>query len=319
MKRLYILFLFAAIFTAKDTCAQIPDSVYRYLPWNTTGNYWIYSGYDVPTQTYMDEELFEIIKDTLVNNLNCKKVFYSICPYGGGKGHGPYTILFYTDTVNWTMYMTRSRTFLDRPDSIKNLGPLLNLKKDSAVVDNKLYGTWFDAGGDYSILHSYDTQNKVRNYDLRFYKSDDVGKVIVQQNVGMTYIFGTGEIQVHLIGYKTEYGQGGLTKEQFWGHFVSIVNDDLLAGDDVVLNQNHPNPFSGNSSATISYYLPEASEVQLKVYNTMGQEVASLVHGREAEGHHRIMFNGAGLPAGVYFYELRSGSERLVKQMLIMK
>ncbi|MBN2413343.1 T9SS type A sorting domain-containing protein [candidate division KSB1 bacterium] len=83
------------------------------------------------------------------------------------------------------------------------------------------------------------------------------------------------------------------------------------------LLQNHPNPF--NPATNISYSIPESGLVELKVYNILGQEVATLVNEFKKSGHYNVKFNPPDLSSGVYFYSLISGSYSVTKKMLIIK
>jgi hypothetical protein len=83
------------------------------------------------------------------------------------------------------------------------------------------------------------------------------------------------------------------------------------------LEQNYPNPF--NPSTTISFSLPHAGQANLKVFNMLGQEVATLVNGSLTAGSYQVQFNPAGLASGVYFYKLTSGDFSQVKKMTLMK
>jgi hypothetical protein len=65
--------------------------------------------------------------------------------------------------------------------------------------------------------------------------------------------------------------------------------------------------------------LPRRSLVNLTVYNTLGQEVATLVHGEEDLGHHEAMFNASGFSSGVYLYRLKAGEYASTKKMVVLK
>ena len=85
------------------------------------------------------------------------------------------------------------------------------------------------------------------------------------------------------------------------------------------LSQNYPNPF--NPSTTIRYQLPEALDVHLAVYNSLGQSVAVLVSERQPAGEYRIKFDtiSYGLSSGIYIYHLRAGKFRQTRKMVLMR
>jgi hypothetical protein len=96
------------------------------------------------------------------------------------------------------------------------------------------------------------------------------------------------------------------------------VNDKNITPVKFSLDQNYPNPF--NPSTKIQYTLPENSFVSLKVYNTIGQEVAALVNGVVPAGSHEINFDASKLNSGVYFYTLKSGNNFVqTRKMILMK
>jgi hypothetical protein len=86
---------------------------------------------------------------------------------------------------------------------------------------------------------------------------------------------------------------------------------------DFNLGQNYPNPF--NPETNITFDLPEASHVSLKIYDVMGREVAALVDGEQGAGKYRIPFSARSLPSGMYFYKLVAGEHVAVKKMLVQK
>ncbi|HTY11469.1 MAG TPA: T9SS type A sorting domain-containing protein [Bacteroidota bacterium] len=83
------------------------------------------------------------------------------------------------------------------------------------------------------------------------------------------------------------------------------------------LAQNYPNPF--NPTTTINYSVPQSGFVTLKVYNLLGQEVATLFSGTQQPGNHTAVFDGSKLSSGVYFYRLEANSSSLTKKLVLMK
>jgi|GEM_PF-1745008 len=81
--------------------------------------------------------------------------------------------------------------------------------------------------------------------------------------------------------------------------------------------QNVPNPF--NPSTELRFDLPEQSTVVLRIYNSIGQEVAELINGVRAAGKHSIRWNASTLPSGMYFARLSVGNKSYVKRMLLLK
>ena len=101
---------------------------------------------------------------------------------------------------------------------------------------------------------------------------------------------------------------------------TSIVTSSesiLETPDQIFLSQNYPNPF--NPSTNISFELPQSELVQLKVYNMLGQEVASLVDGRMNSGYHTVNFDASRLSSGVYIYQLMAGNQSITKKMMLIK
>lgn len=83
------------------------------------------------------------------------------------------------------------------------------------------------------------------------------------------------------------------------------------------LAQNYPNPF--NPSTVISWQSPISGHQELKVFDVLGNEVATLVDGIKEAGYHSVEFNAAGLASGVYFYKLQAGSFTETKKMMLIR
>lgn len=95
------------------------------------------------------------------------------------------------------------------------------------------------------------------------------------------------------------------------------VEDDFNIPTEYTLSQNYPNPF--NPSTTINFSLPSSSQVLLKVYNVLGQEVATLVNEELSIGNHSVSFDASGLATGLYIYTIKAGKFAAVKKMLFVK
>ena len=86
---------------------------------------------------------------------------------------------------------------------------------------------------------------------------------------------------------------------------------------EMVLHHNYPNPF--NPVTVISYQLPVNSNVELKVFDMLGREVATLVEGRVEAGIHSVSWNASGNASGIYFYRLKAGGRVLTHRMTLIK
>jgi hypothetical protein len=109
--------------------------------------------------------------------------------------------------------------------------------------------------------------------------------------------------------------------ESPYGEPQTIINEELLSIIYYRLN-NHPNPF--NPSTTISFSIPNDSEIELNIYNIKGQKVKQLVSDQFSAGEHSVIWNGKDnngkqVDSGVYFYRLQTPSESYVKKCMLLK
>ncbi len=103
-----------------------------------------------------------------------------------------------------------------------------------------------------------------------------------------------------------------------WNHeSITSVDQNKNTPSKFELMQNYPNPF--NPSTTIKYQIPEAGMVTIKVYNILGQEVATLVNGMKNSGSYEVNFNANNLASGIYVYRLQAGDFLQTKKMLLLK
>ncbi len=117
----------------------------------------------------------------------------------------------------------------------------------------------------------------------------------------------------------------------YTGTSLCIINEDNLVSvkenpnnknvpDNFILSQNYPNPF--NPTTTIEYSIPETGyipSVQIKIYDILGREVATLVNEIQQPGNYSVQFNAANLSSGIYFYRLKAGDFMQTRKMILMK
>src|ERR1035437_440296 len=100
--------------------------------------------------------------------------------------------------------------------------------------------------------------------------------------------------------------------------FSSAVEVNFkLAVNGFYLDQNYPNPF--NPSTTITYSLPEASNVKLSVFNALGQQVKIVENVYKNAGNYNITLNADDLNSGIYFYKIEAGQFSQIRKMILVK
>lgn len=101
--------------------------------------------------------------------------------------------------------------------------------------------------------------------------------------------------------------------------YVSSIEQDFEPAvvNSYELKQNYPNPF--NPVTTIEYSLKKASQVEISVFNVLGQKVMTLVEENQNAGKHTLRFDATELSSGVYFYRIDAGKFNSVRKMILMK
>jgi len=119
--------------------------------------------------------------------------------------------------------------------------------------------------------------------------------------------------------------QGDVTRTWYDGISYAMVNSNTTTNtarsEEISprfsLSQNYPNPF--NQTTTINFSLQKNDYVNLKVYNMVGQEVATLVKQDMSAGYHSVEWNAQNFPSGVYFYAIRIDNYAKTHRMVLIK
>ena len=138
-----------------------------------------------------------------------------------------------------------------------------------------------------------------RDHGQSFEETTDGGYIIT----GWTLSYGEGNRQVWLV--KTAPDPMNLKKQGY--NFISGIH----------LSQNYPNPF--NPSTTIAFDLPKSSDVTLKIFNILGEEVTILVSNRLSAGSYSYEWDASNLASGVYLYRLQAGDYVKTRKMVLMR
>jgi hypothetical protein len=197
----------------------------------------------------------------------------------------------YTDTADVWL---NGVLFSSIPQTIKT-------HKVKYVVD--AYGPMKMAGGTYDAL--------------RIKKIDSTSTGVVKSFIFISNAL--SRVQVNAADPSSpDSGTIAVTSPTTWNASIpTSVQVNYEVPGEFALLQNYPNPF--NPSTAISYQLPAASEVTLRVYDMLGREVATLVNAQQAPGTYSVSFDGAGLSSGVYLYRLTAGQFITSHKMVLTK
>lgn len=107
------------------------------------------------------------------------------------------------------------------------------------------------------------------------------------------------------------------TSDVDFGAGTTSIDPDEHIFSDFALKQNYPNPF--NPASKIGYKLRKSVFVTLKVFDTAGREVATLVESYQASGEYEVAFNAKNLSSGVYLYRLQAGDFVETRRMVLQR
>lgn len=193
----------------------------------------------------------------------------------------------------------------------------------SVIFDGYTYHMWYSGGGAFlwriGYAYSFDGEH--------WTKENSQNPVLEPGTLGSwdeTYVGGCGVILFSNTTAKMWYTGGtgfvtgdiGYATEQ---NFVISVEDNISEELPVEfsLSQNYPNPF--NPTTKIKYFIPQSSNVLIKVFDILGNEVETLVDEEKPVGTYELTWYAENLPSGVYFYQLQAGSFIETKKLALLK
>ena len=128
--------------------------------------------------------------------------------------------------------------------------------------------------------------------------------------------------KIYLTGYsqliiESMFRSSSITSVMYLPLNSEIKNNEVNVPHSFELKQNYPNPF--NPSTKISFSIPQNSQLSLVVYDLLGRTVDVLLQGELKAGNYELEYSNSSLSSGVYFYELKAGSFRDIKKMVLLK
>jgi hypothetical protein len=287
----------------------IPDEILSYYPL-AIGNKWVYEMYreqfDPPSiKEFIGIATMEVIGDTTLSN---QKRYYKLT-------NEP--LYWFIDTAMVRPDSLEGKLYIYLPDDNKEV-----LYEDFLVQVGDTI--WIDSV-EYKILVSEEifsvwglnTFKRIIDYQFRFQNYELVKEIgLFYWGFSDFFAIYTKEIKGCVIN-GTVYGDT-LT--------VSVDDEEPNLPAEFSLSQNYPNPF--NPTTTIKFTIPlspllggdgRGGLVTLKVYDVLGNEIATLVNEEKPAGSYKINFNAANLPSGVYFYQLRAGRFVDTKKLILIK
>lgn len=157
------------------------------------------------------------------------------------------------------------------------------------------------------------------------YSAGEAGTILKTTNAGTNWTpqqSGTTLIlhKIYFLDFNFGFavGENGLIlRTTSGGEPVTSVEDDITNLNSFRLEQNYPNPF--NPTTKIKFSISDFQSTNLKIYDILGNEVATLLNEYKPAGEYEIEFNASDLPSGIYIYQLKSGSAVQTRKMTLLK
>jgi hypothetical protein len=264
--------------------------VYYGSVWDQSGSY----GY-----TYVREVKSQVIKPN-------DEIYFELKEYVAGSSWY-FTYYERIDTLNAKVYRFDE-------DSVQTNQEYL-IDDLRAELGDSINSHRFITDAPYSMIYSADTtfyqvETKYKIYDSNFLIGYQYRLV---KDFGLAFVLNTYDF-----GSDTRLFKGAVINGIVYGDTTITGIDDVIKPVSIFsLSQNYPNPF--NPITNIKYQIPNSSFITLKVYDILGNEIATLVNEEKPAGSYTVEFNGSRLASGIYLYQLEAGNFNQTHKMIILK
>ena len=189
---------------------------------------------------------------------------------------------------------------------------LLDSTTIALMLSDYVYISWGSQGLIWGAAPTL-IHDKVWGHDGAFAGTQTGMFICREENWGIIFFVNRGE--------PPNFSSGFFSVLKQMANYAHLITTDVKSTEQLptefVLSQNFPNPF--NPSTRIQYQVSSNSHVSLKVYDVLGNEVASLVNEEKEAGRYEVEFDAEKLSSGVYFYQLKAGNFIATRKMLLLK
>jgi len=268
---------------------------------------------------------------------------------------GPNTAPFAWDSGKTNVEISMSKSLLDNPNisgwvhnserEIAVMTIATNGTSSDVLARNNSFGGFIDTlnsalpveltsftavGNRNKVILNWQTATEVNNYGFEIERastSSANSSVTEWEKIGFVeghgnsnspknYTFTDNLLNLNLsLNLKYRLKQIDTDGQFKYSDVVEIELSELVK--EYKFEQNYPNPF--NPSTEISFSIPQAGNVKLTIFNSIGQEVTTLINKQMEQGNYKVKFDASKLTSGIYFYKLESGNFVSVKKMMLMK
>jgi hypothetical protein len=254
------------------------------------GNKWVYKdwisyNYGSPSYSY---RIDEVIGDTIINNKNYAVIYHLLYPSHSYERADSTRIYFYNIEPNNKEFVSVNFN-----------------QKDTNFVD-----------GSFIKVDTVNFWGKVR---IRITAHSGIYSL---SDGSTSYIEGIGEAENHSVSRSRARSGGKIVAAIIngvkYGETILLdVNKEEELPSCYSLEQNYPNPF--NPETKIEYSIPQYGLVTIKIFDTLGREIKTLLNEEKEAGNYTLQFDGSNFASGVYFYQLRAGNFTNTRKMILMK